>query len=75
MKLFERVVLVKNLVNSRFIKGDVATIVEIYGKGKGYEIEFFAADGSTLGVETVPANAIKSCKGIKGVLHIHNLAA
>jgi hypothetical protein len=40
-----------------------------------YEIEFFAADGSTLGVETVPAHAIASCKGIKGVLHIHNIAA
>lgn len=37
----------------------------------GYETEFFAADGSTLSVETVPADAIQWCKGIKGVLHIH----
>jgi hypothetical protein len=75
MELFERVFLLHNLAGTKFIKGDVATIVEIYDNGKGYEIEFFAADGTTLGVESVPADAIKSCKGIKGVLHIHNIAA
>jgi hypothetical protein len=75
MELFERVVLVQDLENTRFITGDIATIVEIYDNGNGYEIEFFAADGTTLGVETVPASFIKSCKGIKGVLHIHNIAA
>ena len=75
MELFERVVLLKDLPDTSFIKGDVATVVEIYNKGEGYEVEFFAADGSTLGVETVSADAIKSCKGVKGVLHIHNIAA
>ena len=75
MELFERVFLLDNLAGTQFIKGDVATVVEIYEGGKGYEIEFFAADGTTLGVESVEANAIKSCKGIKGVLHIHNIAA
>jgi hypothetical protein len=75
MELFERVFLLDNLAGTKFIKGDVATIVEIYDSGEGYEIEFFAADGTTLGVESVSANAIKSCKGIKGVLHIHNIAA
>jgi hypothetical protein len=75
MELFERVVLVEDLPHTTYIKGDIATVVEIYKKDKGYEIEFFAADGSTLGVETVPAHAIASCKGIKGVLHIHNIAA
>ena len=75
MELFERVVLVNDLPLTTFIKGDVATIVEIYPDSKGYEIEFFAADGTTLGVETVPADAVKSCKGMKGVLHIHNIAA
>jgi hypothetical protein len=74
MELFERVVLLKDLTGTKFIKGDVATIVEIYTGGKGYELEFFAADGTTLGVETVAATAIKSTKGIKGVLHIHNIA-
>ncbi len=75
MELFERVVLLKDIAESGFIKGDVATLVEIYSGGKGYEIEFFAAGGSTLGVETVQADTIKSCKELKGVLHIHNLAA
>lgn len=75
MELFERVILLEDLPHTTFIKDDIATIVEIYEGNKGYEIEFFAADGTTLGVETVPSNLVISCKGIKGVLHIHNIAA
>ena len=75
MELFERVVLLKDLPDTEFIKGDIATIVEIYQGGKGFDIEFFAADGSTLGVETVMSDMVISCKGMKGVLHIHNIAA
>ena len=75
MELFERVVLLEDLPDTTFIKGDIATVVEIYKDNGGYEIEFFAADGTTLGVETVPAGAVMSCKGIKGVLHIHDIAA
>ena len=75
MELFERVVLLNDLTGTKFIKGDVATVVEIYNRGEGYEIEFFAADGTTLGVESVAADAVKSCKGIKGVFHIHNIVA
>jgi hypothetical protein len=75
MELFERVILLEDLPDTTFIKGDLATIVEIYDKATAYELEFFAADGTSLGVETVAAHALKSCKGIKGVLHIHNIAA
>ncbi len=75
MELFERGVLLEDGPDTTFIKGDIATIVEIYENGKGYEIEFFAADGTSLGVETVVAHSVMSCKGIKGVLHIHNMAA
>jgi len=75
MELFERVVLLEDLPNTTFIKGDIATVVEIYNGKQGYEIEFFAADGTTLGVETVSADMVMSCKGIKGVLHIHDIAA
>jgi hypothetical protein len=32
----------------------------IYNNGEGYEIEYFAADGSTPGVEIVTAGQIKS---------------
>lgn len=53
IKEFERVILTENLNGSPYVKGDVGTIVMIHPDSKGFEIEFFALDGSTLGVETV----------------------
>lgn len=75
MELFERVVLLEDLPGTTFVKGDIATIVEIYPDNDGYELEFFAVDGSTLGVEPVTIDKVMSCKGLKSVLHIQNLAA
>ncbi|MBK8551469.1 MAG: DUF4926 domain-containing protein [Ignavibacteria bacterium] len=74
IKEFERIVLTEDLKDSSFIKGDVGTIVMIHQDNKMYEVEFFALNGSTLGVETVPANQIKSTNGIKKVIHIDELA-
>lgn len=70
IKELERVYLVEDLPGTTFVKGDVGTVVAIYGAQKGYEIEFFALDGSSLGVETVMAHQVKSTEGIKKVLHI-----
>ncbi len=72
---FERVYLTENLPNTPFVKGDVGVIAHIHENAAGFEVEFFAADGTTLSVETVSANQIKSCAGIKAVLHIHDKAA
>lgn len=70
----ERVYLLDDLAETPFVKGDIGTVVFIYPEQKGYEIEFFAVDGTTLGVETVPAAKVKSVKGIKKVLHIDEAA-
>ena len=70
----ERVYLTTDLNGSAFIKGDVATVVFTYPGGKGFEIEFFALDGTTLGVETVLSSQVKSVQGIKKVLHIDEAA-
>lgn len=75
IKEFERVFITKDLPGTPFIKGDVGVVAHIYENGKGYEIEFFAVDGTTLSVETVPAINVKSCAGIKSVPHILNEAA
>ena len=75
LKEFERAYLVEDLPNTSFVKGDVGTVVMIHENGAGYEIEFFAADGSTLSVETVIASQVKSVEGIKRVLHINDKAA
>ena len=75
IKEFERVVLTKDLANTPFVKGDVGTVVLIHPNSKVYEIDFFALDGSTLGVETVHADHVKSVIGIKKVIHVNELAA
>jgi len=72
---FERIFITDDLPGTPFVKGDVGVVAHIYENGKGYEIEFFAVDGTTLSVETVPASIVKSCAGIKSVPHILNQAA
>ena len=75
IKEFERVYLTENLPGTSFVKGDVGVVAMTHENGKGFEIEFFAVDGSTLGVETVLAEQVKSCAGIKRVIHIQVIAA
>ena len=74
IKELDRVYLAENLEGTPLVKGDVGTAVFIYPEGKGYEVEFFALDGSSLGVETVLTHQLKSAKGIKKVLHIDEAA-
>lgn len=74
IKELERIYLLADLAGTAFVKGDVGTVVYIYPDNQAYEIEFFALDGSTLGVETIRANQVKSANGIKKVLHIDEAA-
>jgi len=48
IKEFERVYLTEDLEGTPFVKGDVGVVAMTHQNGKGYEIEFFAIDGSTL---------------------------
>jgi hypothetical protein len=74
IKELERIYLLSDLEGTSFVKGDVGTVVFIYPNQEAYEVEFFALDGSSLGVETVPAHQAKSVQGIKKVLHIDEAA-
>ena len=73
IKEFERVVLKEDLKGTSYVKGDVGTVVTIYPDDKGYEVEFFALDGSTLGVETVMTSQLIPANGVKKVLHVEVL--
>jgi hypothetical protein len=70
IKEFERVVLKEDLKGTQYIKGDVGTVVTIYPDNKGYEVEFFALDGSTISVETVMDSQLIPANAIKKVLHV-----
>ncbi len=61
-KLFEEVVLAKDIPEKRLKKGDVATVVEhhpVPDGEEGYSLEIFNARGDTVAVITVPHSAIE----------------
>ena len=62
-KLFEEVVLRRDIPEKKLKKGDVATIVEYHpvsGGEDGYSLEVFNALGDTIAVVTVAESAIES---------------
>ena len=62
-RAFTRVVLTRDVPEEGLRSGDVGTVVEIYddpsGNAIGYELEMFAANGETLTVASVPADAVR----------------
>lgn len=60
---FERVVLLRDLPEEGLRAGDVGTLVERHPAAgqapEGYEIEFFAANGETVAVASVPAESVR----------------
>jgi hypothetical protein len=62
-QLFTRVILTRDVPEESLRGGDVGTVVEIYddsnGNAIGYELETFAANGETLSVASVPADAVR----------------
>ena len=55
-------------------KGDVGTIVHVYGDGKAYEVEFTTLDGHTAAVVTVEASQVRPV-GRREITHARELAA
>ena len=63
-ELFEEVVLLKDIPEKRFKKGDVATIVEHHPSDSedGYSLEVFNVLGDTIAVVTVSESEIEPFK-------------
>jgi len=73
IKQYDRVVLVDNVPKAHLVKGDVGTVIEIYNNGEGFEIEFFALDGTTISVETLLKHQVRTVNK-KEILHIRAYA-
>jgi len=71
---YERVILTEDIPGTELKQGDVGVVVEVYQKGKGYEVEFFASNGNTVAVETLEARQVRTASG-KEILHVRNLDA
>ncbi|WP_234825572.1 DUF4926 domain-containing protein [Mycolicibacter senuensis] len=71
-KEHEVVVLTRDLPENGLLAGDVGAVVGHYAAG-GYEVEFAAADGSTIAVVTVGDDAIRSPRR-REILHVREVA-
>ena len=72
--LFNRVVLLKDVPDKKLSVGDVGTIVHAYHNPEGYEVEFFALDGSTLAIETLSAHDIREATDHE-ILHARTITS
>ena len=57
----------------RLRRGDVGTVIHIYGGGNLYEVEFINANGETVGVETLNANEVRAVNLGRVILHYSDL--
>lgn len=62
--LFTRVVLTQDLPEENLLAGDMGTTVEHHpatdDHPEGYEVEFFAGNGDTLAVVSIPASLLRA---------------
>lgn len=54
----EGIVLKADLPSGKFEKGTLGVVAEVLKNGEGYVVEFFAANGETLGVEIIEARLV-----------------
>ena len=78
IQLYQRVALVRDVLEHNLIKGDVAEVVELLpatnnsGGEEGYVLEVFNAVGETIDVVIVSASAVKPLTE-EEILHVRPL--
>ena len=58
----------QDLEGKNLLAGDIGTVVAVYHSGQAYEVETLAANGHTVAVETLEADAIEPFAGSQ-ILH------
>jgi len=75
---FSRVILVQDFAEENLVAGDMGTVVEFHQAtehySEGYEVEFFAGNGETIAVVSVPVTALRAATR-QDVLHVRQLSA
>ena len=74
LKELDPVVLVRDIPDRHLDEGDVGTVVHVYGDAKTYEVEFLTAEGRTVAVLTLPADALRKPED-RDMLHVRRLAS
>ncbi len=70
----DTVVLTHDIPEHGLKKGDVGAVVHCYEDGAAWEVEFVAAEGTTLAVLTLSASEIRPM-GSREILHVRELAS
>jgi hypothetical protein len=70
----ESVVLTRDLPEHKLRAGDVGAVVQVYGVGQAYEVEFVSGSGQTLALETLELKDVRPL-GAGDILHIRSVAA
>jgi hypothetical protein len=73
IKEHDSVVLTRDIPQHHLEKGDVGTVVHLYGEGAGYEVEFVSASGRTLAVLTLDPADLRPPDGSE-ILHARKLS-
>ncbi len=63
LKEHDRIVLTGDLPGEGLQAGDAGTIVHVHRGAAAFEVEFFALDGSTITVSTVPTSLVRAVTG------------
>ncbi len=75
---FSRVILVEDIADEGLMRGDMGTVVESHPSteqySEGYEVEFFAGNGETIAVVSVPVSALRAATR-QDVLHVRQSTA
>ena len=59
IKELDIVVLTRDLHGHGLKRGDLGTVVMVYGDGKAFEVEFVSSDGETIALETLKADQVE----------------
>jgi ATP-dependent exoDNAse (exonuclease V) alpha subunit len=72
LKELDTVVITKDISNLNLVKGDIGTIVHIYGGTEGIEVEFVSGEGKTVGVETLEESDVRPMNN-REILHVREM--
>ena len=67
------IVLTRDIADYRLQKGDIGTVVHIYGSGEACEVEFVNAQGDTVALLTLDVKDIRPLQG-REILHVREMA-
>lgn len=74
VKELDTIVLKKDLSEHGLERGDVGTVVHLYGSGGAIEVEFVTGEGRTVGVLTLDSEDVRPMRS-KEVLHARDLGS